>query len=886
MTENNTIQRLESALQQLLQHTVQVTNSEYAFIDYHWNNKPYHQSYGKNGDLKALSQDLTAQLSPVWEQGRSVHITQPPTHSAPILALPVYIQEQVAGVLGLGGADICGEHGKQQALLRELATMFGYAIDNNQMIQRLEKKKNRAEQQTLKLQQHESELAKLNRQLRDHEQELERRAEALEKANRQLKSHELELELLNEELMFANTAKDQFLANTSHELRTPLNAIIGFSELLADKRLGTLNPKQQRYAVHIQNSGQRLLRIINDLLDISKIEAGMMDIYESLFDPVELAQQVIAELQPLANSKQITLTIQHQLPSMNIQSDKDKFHQVLINLLGNSIKFTPDHGKVELKLTLQQYADHSSNEKILCCTVCDNGIGISKADQEKIFSPFTQADGAMDRTHGGTGLGLTLSRHITQLLGGDITLKSELNQGSEFTINIPVICFAAEATEHTITVTNRQHTLPIIEEIPPEEVPNPLIFIVDENHERATTARKIFASEGYDVCHCNIQEIERRATETPPFLIVLGIPDNSKIIHNCIHQLKQAPTTHNIPTILMAGQDDNPSFNMISAIGQVDNNLNRKELLDMVYRYGMQISQAPRSPMVLIIDDDPTVREYLKDILTPVGYRVLLASNGNDGLRLAVDREPDLIILDLMMPRVSGFQVIDKLRSHPSACDIPVIIFTAKDLTRSEALLLGQDVERVLIKGVSKRQDVLTQLHKLELLYPARAKLIDVKLDCFNLRYIQRRLDHEFSRTLRYDHHFAAIVWELDQLNAYYQQHGNRWGDTAIKASIATVNGTIRKADVLARLDHNRFLLLLPGISSLSGTYHVAEKIRLRINHQRLPLPNNLTGKISASLGIALSKEMQDADSLLKLLNHRLDQALYEGGNCIEMGNK
>jgi len=192
--------------------------------------------------------------------------------------------------------------------------------------------------------------------------------------------------------------------------------------------------------------------------------------------------------------------------------------------------------------------------------------------------------------------------------------------------------------------------------------------------------------------------------------------------------------------------------------------------------------------------------------------------------------------------------------------------------------MLGHDVERILIKGVSKKADVLQQLHKLELLYPLQAKLVDVKLGCFNQRYMQRRLDHEIARSVRYSHHFSLIAWEMDDYDSYCKDHGKRWGLAALKASVLTAQSIIRRGDVLARLDEDSFILLLPGISA-EGTSRVAEKIRLRISHQRLPLPGSLAGKLTASIGVVRSGEGTDSKELLGILKQRVSTAIEEGGN-------
>jgi len=388
----------------------------------------------------------------------------------------------------------------------------------------------------------------------------------------------------------------------------------------------------------------------------------------------------------------------------------------------------------------------------------------------------------------------------------------------------------------------------------------------------------MFSAEGYQVVHAEIGQVDTVTSSNTPFLIVLGTLENPDSTYDRIQLLKRSPFTNKTPTILMSGDADMPRFSAGGTISQLEKGMPRNDLLEMVSHYGKHTSPVPSAPTVLVIDDDASVREYLKETLAPEGYHILLASNGTEGVRLAIEREPDLIILDLMMPGMTGFDVVDKLREHPIACDIPVVIFTAKDLTREEALMLGHDVERILIKGVSKKGDVLQQLHKLELLYPLQAKLVDTKLGCFNQRYMQRRLDHEIARSIRYSHNFALIAWEMDRYDSYCKDHGKRWGLAALKSTVLTAQSIIRRGDVLARLDESSFILLLPGIS-IEGSSRVAEKIRLRISHQRLPLPGSQAGKLTASLSVVRSGEGTDSIELLEMLKQRLSVAVEEGGN-------
>lgn len=854
----------------------EITGAPYVMLSYLENGKKRFISQGLSEEIEANISRLPegkGLLGLLWEKGETVRVEQlmahpdasgfpdghPPMDA--FLGTPVRFKDKILGAIYLAKNPGDGPFTREdENALVILASACAIALSNTQNFERVQL---------------------VNAEL---EERVTQRTHELKRSNKQLKTREIELELMNEDLISANRAKDQFLANTSHELRTPLNAIIGFSELLSDARAGELNPKQQRYIEHVHNSGKRLLSIINDLLDISKIEAGMMEIHESVFHPVELGRQVAAELKPLADARHIDLNLVESMDhSLNIQSDRDKLHQILVNLIGNAIKFTPEKGKVEVTMELDQTTQRLG-ESMLACSIRDNGIGIPVEDQEKIFLPFTQASGGLDREHGGTGLGLSLTKRMAELLGGGIKLQSEPGKGSTFLIELPVVITEADiADTHASTASAAashpgQPVYAPTEEVFPDTTPHPLIMIVDANRDRAARAEEMFSVEGYQVVHVDIDHVEASVSSALPFLIVLGIPDDSASIYARIQHLKRSPVTNKIPTILMAGEANDPRFSTGGTISQIEKGIQRNDLLEMVSHYGKHISPAPSAPTVLVVDDDASVREYMKETLAPEGYHILLASNGDEGIRLAIAREPDLIILDLMMPGTTGFDVIDQLREHPTACDIPVVIFTAKDLTREEALLLGHDVERILVKGISKRADVLSQLQKLELLYPLQAKLIDAKLGCFNQRYMQRRLEHEVARSVRYAHNFSLIAWQLDDYDNYCKTHGKRWGMAALKVTVSTAQSIIRRGDVLARLGESSFILLLPGISTEGGS-RVAEKIRLRISHQRLPLPGDQAGKLTASIGLVPSDDGKDASELMEILHQRLSMAVAEGGN-------
>lgn len=233
------------------------------------------------------------------------------------------------------------------------------------------------------------------------------------------------------------------------------------------------------------------------------------------------------------------------------------------------------------------------------------------------------------------------------------------------------------------------------------------------------------------------------------------------------------------------------------------------------------------------------------------------------------------------MPNITGFDVVNRLRRHPTAGDIPIMIYTAKDLTREESLRLGREVDRVLIKGVSSRSEIVRQMHRLELMYPVQAHLVDATLQCFNGRYLMRRLDEEISNAIRHHKPLSLVGWGMDKLNDYVRKHGERWATAALKEMLETVKISTRRGDIFARLEEGRFVLLLPGITP-QGAMRVAEKIRIRIRHQRFSLPQNESGKMTASFSLVHFEEgAKDAQEMLTRLHRRIDKALSSKGDAI-----
>jgi len=867
----------DKMLQQVGELAKEITGAHYCMMGYKdtEGNKHFIPIGMSEEETKALTHPPEGKglLGLLWDEHRVVRTDDiashpasagfPPEHPkmSGFLGAPIMFDDKIMGVIyladKLGGQPFSGE---DEAIIRTLAAASAVALSNAR---------------------HMESLRAANTEL---EQRVEERTTALVHSNSRLRSREVELELMNEELVNANEAKNQFLANTSHELRTPLNAIIGFSELLTNPRIGELSEKQLRYVEHVHTSGKRLLNIINDLLDISKIEAGMMSIDESACIPGLIADQVVNELMPLAGEKSLQLKLHKDKGAdQDVVVDADKVQHILINLTGNAIKFTPGGGHVDIHMGVKRVDD----AMLITFSVADDGIGIAPGDHERIFEPFVQAKGGLDREYGGTGLGLALTRKQVHMLGGDIRLDSEEGKGAVFTVSIPVQV-ADVAVSHAIQQPETVEAVAVVDEnreAMPDEGPQPRILIVDKDRARAASLREMMERECYRVTCSDIAHAVVAAQLDVPFLIMLGISAEDDQAHQDLQTLRTHASTRNIPVVLAGGTASEPEFS-IGMVGMVEKNMPRQDLLDIISRYGRHTPVRSPAPTVLVVDDDASVREFLKESLVTEGYHVLLATNGDDGIRVAIEREPDLIILDLMMPGITGFDVLRRLRQSPGAADIPIIIYTAKDLSREESLHLGREAERVLIKGVAGRAEILRQLQKLELLYPVQAHLVDAQLNCFNQRYFRRLLEQETENSRRYSQRFSLVGWQMDGYDAYIRQHGERWGVAAMKEVIETVKGATRRGDVCARIDTARFVLILPSITP-AGAVRVAEKLRIRIRHARFPMPGEAPGKLTASFGVAhFGEDAEEAQALISQLAQYIDDAVRAGGDQTILAGK
>jgi signal transduction histidine kinase/CheY-like chemotaxis protein len=468
----------------------------------------------------------------------------------------------------------------------------------------------------------------------------------------------------------ASQAKSRFLANMSHELRTPLNSIIGFSELLTDPRAGKFDEARRMQFMHrIHSSGTHLLALINDILDLSKVEAGQMELVPSTFGLGPSIEAVLDTMRPLADRKSIAL-VTDLCDAGDVKADEGKLRQMLLNLLSNAIKFTPSGGRVTVRVRRSPHDVQISVE--------DNGIGISAEDQATLFSEFHQLSKGRKVADEGTGLGLALVKRLAELHGGRVWVKSEPDVGSTFFISLP----SSAATVDRRAVTSDR----------------PAVMVVEDNESASTILTIALERAGYrtEVVRRGAEVVER-ATRLRPLAITLDIilPDVDG--WEVLRSLKAAPATRDIPVLVVTVVDDRAMGLALGADDYMLKPVNREALVDFLARHGGVRAPGER-PTVLAVDDDPTALELLKESLEP-RFSVITASDGRHALDAARSGRPDVVILDLMMPGMNGFEVASSLKADEATRRIPIVVLTAKDMNAEDRARLDGNVASVVRKG-------------------------------------------------------------------------------------------------------------------------------------------------------------------------------------------
>lgn len=567
-----------------------------------------------------------------------------------------------------------------------------------------------------RLEQQQAELEQTNMQLEEQAQQLESQRDGLERANAgiQLKARELEQ---------ASRYKSDFLANMSHELRTPLNSSLILAKLLADNPHDNLTEEQIKYAQTIQSSGNDLLNLINDILDLSKIEAGHVEIRPETIAIERLTGSLKQLFQPVASEKKLDFVVDvaADCPA-EIETDPQRLEQVLKNLLSNACKFT-ETGVVRLSIG-------DAGDGQIAFSVSDTGIGISAEQQKHVFEAFHQADGTISRKYGGTGLGLSISRQLVRLLGGSIGLSSREGQGSTFTVTIPAVYDPtkvaprepqpdmpapaaplparsagpeqAKASPPAVTrqVDDDRHTLADDKRV---------LLVVEDDDSFAAILRDLSRDAGFQsIVAGTADEALRLAREFMPSAIILdvGLPDQSGL--SVLDRLKRDTETRHIPIHVVSAGDHAETAFSLGAIGYELKPVKREQLVAVLQKFEERLTQ--RARRILIVEDDPVQRDAVARLLSSSEVETVTAANAAECLKLLKEQTFDCMVLDLTLPDASGYSLLETLSRESAYAFPPVIVYTGREISADDEQRLRRYSKSIIIKGAKSPERLLDEV--------------------------------------------------------------------------------------------------------------------------------------------------------------------------------
>jgi len=501
-----------------------------------------------------------------------------------------------------------------------------------------------------------------------------------------------QLEVRNKEVEHATRLKSKFLANMSHELRTPLNAIVGFSGLLGDEAAGQLNDKQKRFVNHIKQGADHLLQLINDILDLSKIEAGQLEIRCEDFQLAEALPEVLSNIRPLAMQKGIRLQ-QNITTARALRADRVRFKQILYNLLSNAVKFTSKGGQVAI--------DCCDDGESIRVSVSDTGIGIRAEDQQVIFEEFRQVEG--QTAHEGTGLGLAITKKLVEQQGGRIWVQSEIGKGSRFSFTLPGVQGSSAKTAATVDAV---HSTSV-----GTDAYRPLILVVDDE----ASARELLASylepEGYRVeVATSAPEALEKAKDLHPDAVTLDILMPEANGFEFLLNAKSTPGTSNIPIIIVSIVDQQKVGFALGAADYLVKPVDKAALLTILRNHIPVLHNRER--LFLLVDDDPLSLELLDSTLRSAGYHTRTAQNGRSALEVLSSVRVDGILLDLIMPEMDGFEFIRRVKQQQDLREIPIFVLTAKNLTGDDIELLSRETQVYFQKNGAWQRELIEAVKK------------------------------------------------------------------------------------------------------------------------------------------------------------------------------
>jgi len=722
-----------------------------------------------------------------------------------------------------------------------------------------------------------TEEKRLREELKKKNEELEELTENLED---KVFERTKELEKINRELSKANEMKGRFIANASHELRTPLHSIIGFSEILLQKTFGDLNEKQQRYTNTIYTSGKHLIHLVNNILDLAKIEAGKMELSHQTFPLKTTIDEVLMVLKPLAGKKGIEPKIEMSSEVDCFTADKIKFKQILYNLLSNAIKFTPEGGTVGINIEkvkgnkeILPWALES--QRLLKVSVWDTGVGIRPEDREKIFEEFEQLDPS--KSTEGTGLGLSLTRKLVELHGGQIEVGGTYGQGAIFNVYLPFVV-------HEKQTSTPKPIFPQIAETRLKEE-CPLVLVVEDDIPTVEILTIHLTQAGYRIAHTyDGEEAILKAKELKPFVITLDIMLPKKDGWEVLQSLKANPDTRDIPVIIHSIIENKELAFALGATDYMVKPVDKSVLLEKLTELSLLTKKARYPINILVVTNDNTIRDNLYNILQNEGFVMQSASDTEGAFNLALTTKPNLMIVDLNIPK-GGFKIIKEYRENPALRDIPIFAITSTNLSPDERLEVVGQIEMVLCKDAIISKEIVNHLRNIEVLYPKKAGLIDELTGVFNYRYFQIRLAQEIRRSTRYNLPLVLLILDVDQFGHYINKKGDHYGNLILKKIAEIIRKNIRGSDVLVRHGIDSFAILLTNTFLSSGLILAKRFVSMIHDYPFLYEDVQPKGKITISMGASEFKE-HSPEELILSVELALSSAITKGRNRVEVSQE
>jgi signal transduction histidine kinase/DNA-binding response OmpR family regulator len=584
-------------------------------------------------------------------------------------------QGELIGVISVDD-PVDGRRPQPEALraLEIFANQAAQAIENARHYREQRQRLVSLEEANRLTQQAQAELAQHSRKLED----------MVAQRTRELQERSEQLEVALERAWEADRLKTEFLASMSHELRTPLNSIIGFSRVILNGIDGPIEDLQRTDLTAIHNSGVHLLGLINDILDLSKIEAGHMELRKESVDIGPVVKGVLDTCTPLIQDKPVEMVAQISPEVPPVYADPTRVRQIILNLVSNAIKYT-DRGVITVSA-------HSQDSEVMV-SIGDTGIGIQPQDLSKVFEPFRQVGKAVERRAAGTGLGLAISRRFVEMHGGRIWVESEPGQGSTFSFTLPAMASAC----------------PIATPAAPGPALAPAgrtVLVVDDDPDVISLFRRYLEEQGYQIIGAqDAVEALRLAWEEHPYAITLDINMPEEDGWTVLRALKEDKATQEIPVIICSViQDEDTGFSL-GAADYLTKPISQETLLASLVRLHRTVRR------IIVVDDDPVVLAAMSNILQETGrYQVIPLATGEEGLQAVQEQFPDLIILDLLLPGIDGFEVLARLKADRRTRAIPIVVITAKELTAEEEDHLKGQMDALLHKGVFTTADLLADI--------------------------------------------------------------------------------------------------------------------------------------------------------------------------------